>query len=206
MAINNRSNWLRSVGISKLLIKFIYLEIILLIILVLLGVLLQLKLPIIEQQFPGPKILLEYFVYLIVKLVVGVLGLVWLYRLHVDLNRIYSYYPIEPGQVLALCLIPIYNIFGIWRIYSTFAEYLNKEESRGLKTRLLILYIGYVFQRGFSKAYQNNYSGDYAFYFLIIGSLVSLCLCIVFMQMIKMMRGVVIAKFREDFYPNIEKS
>ena len=206
MASNNPSIGLKSLGISKVLITFIYLEIILLISMVLIGVLFQLKIPIIEQQFPEPKIFLEFIFYLIVRIFVGVLALVWLYRLHVDLNRIYSYYPIEPVNVLSLSLIPIYNIFGIWRIYSTFAEYLDKEESRALKNRLVIMYIAYVFSRGFLRVYLRNYSENFALYFLIIGSLIGLGLCIVFMQIIKMIRGVVITEFREKLYLNIENT
>lgn len=58
--------------------------------------------------------------------------LIWLYSLHVDLNWFfYRVYPISPWGALARMIIPIVNIGGYWKIFSTFHDYLHPSLSGG---------------------------------------------------------------------------
>lgn len=58
-------------------------------------------------------ILLLAFVGMLVAYVV------WIFKIHVDLNKLFPDYPITPKRSMALTLIPLYNLWGIWKIANT---------------------------------------------------------------------------------------
>lgn len=51
--------------------------------------------------------------YVVLYYVVCVVFLIWIYRVHIDLNRMFLQFPRTPGKALACLLIPIYNLYGI---------------------------------------------------------------------------------------------
>jgi hypothetical protein len=57
--------------------------------------------------------------------VVVVLFVMWVYRVHIDLRSVSKRYPISPGDSLAQILIPIYNIWGFWDIFTTLSAELR---------------------------------------------------------------------------------
>ena len=63
----------------------------------------------------------------IIDLVTIVMALIWLFRLHKDLNAIYQEYPIAPGSALLQFMVPFYNIWGIGNTLGTIASYLKSE-------------------------------------------------------------------------------
>lgn len=63
----------------------------------------------------------------IVDLITIVMALIWLFRLHKDLNAIYQEYPITPGNALTQFMVPFYNIWGIGNTLGTIASYFQTE-------------------------------------------------------------------------------
>lgn len=55
------------------------------------------------------------------------LFIAWILLAHRDLNRVFTDYPISPGSALARILVPIYNIWGFWNVFSTMATYLSEK-------------------------------------------------------------------------------
>ncbi|SDJ08998.1 hypothetical protein [Salimicrobium halophilum] len=64
-----------------------------------------------------------------IVIVYRIIYLYWLYNVHSELREMDETYPITPGGALARVLIPIYNFYGLWNIYSTMAKYFKKETS-----------------------------------------------------------------------------
>lgn len=63
--------------------------------------------------------------------------LIWLFRVHKDIHTLDGGYSISPGGALARVLIPFYNIWGLWNVYSTMAEQFKKSITTfGLGTKL----------------------------------------------------------------------
>ncbi|NBD27179.1 DUF4328 domain-containing protein [Paenibacillus glycinis] len=48
----------------------------------------------------------------VLYIIIIVVYLIWIYRVHMDLNRLYLQYPRTPGSALACMLIPVYNLYG----------------------------------------------------------------------------------------------
>ncbi|MGF2614722.1 hypothetical protein FZC84_17730 [Rossellomorea vietnamensis] len=65
----------------------------------------------------------------IIVIIYTIIYLVWLYRVHNYLQYVDSSYPITPGGALARVMIPIYNLYGIWNVYSTMAKHFKKKPS-----------------------------------------------------------------------------
>lgn len=61
---------------------------------------------------------------LILGLALNLALVVWLYRLHKDLQTLFAGYPISPWRAMAMYLIPLYNYWGNWRLWRTADEYL----------------------------------------------------------------------------------
>lgn len=70
-----------------------------------------------------------------------IIFLVWIYKVHADLNKLHSNYPISPLGSLARIMIPFYNLYGFWKVFSTMSNYF-KENSQtmnwGKKLALMI--------------------------------------------------------------------
>jgi hypothetical protein len=51
--------------------------------------------------------------YVVLYYVVCIVFLIWIYRVHMDLNRMFLQFPRTPGKALACLMIPVYNLYGI---------------------------------------------------------------------------------------------
>jgi hypothetical protein len=95
-----------------------------------------------------------YFILILnlFKFIVGliniVLFLIWIFKVHVDLNNLFPDYSRSPGHALACMMIPFYNLYGIpstfWRIGTCFvakSANLHREGRwiRGLAGPVLIV-------------------------------------------------------------------
>ncbi|MBO7746241.1 DUF4328 domain-containing protein [Paenibacillus sp. MWE-103] len=49
----------------------------------------------------------------ILYIVIAIIFLIWIYRVHMDLNRLYLRYPRTPAEALLGMIIPLYNLYGI---------------------------------------------------------------------------------------------
>jgi hypothetical protein len=65
-----------------------------------------------------------------VSLAILVLSLVWIYRLHKDLRQCYGSYPIDARGALERCILPGFNIWGIWNMLMTIARHFKAERRR----------------------------------------------------------------------------
>lgn len=126
-----------------------------------------------------------------------VIYLVWIFKVHKDIKQFYHQYPISPGGSLARIMIPFYNLYGIWNVYSTMYNYFkttNGTMGLGLKLKFYIpfyyflLYIsqiinqvvssenaGFIFGEGVDEAILLSYGADLALYimFLLIVNVVT---------------------------------
>ncbi|WP_156822870.1 hypothetical protein [Gracilibacillus lacisalsi] len=84
------------------------------------------------QSFISEIDLVISIIYLVLWLITVVFYLVWIHKVHQDLKRFNSQYPITPGGALARIIIPFYNIYGLWNVFSTMRNYF-KEYSSTLK-------------------------------------------------------------------------
>ncbi|MFD2656311.1 hypothetical protein [Gracilibacillus thailandensis] len=84
------------------------------------------------QSFISEIDLVISMIYLVLWLITVVFYLVWIHKVHQDLKMFHSQYPITPGGALARILIPFYNIYGLWNVFSTMRNYF-KEYSSTLK-------------------------------------------------------------------------
>lgn len=92
----------------------------------------------------------------LIMLVLYILYLVWLFKVHKDFNKLDQEYPISPGGALARVMVPFYNIWGLWNVYSKMAGYLKQNpetDELGGKLRIYvpIYYILLAVSRGFNQ-------------------------------------------------------
>ncbi|WP_165763797.1 hypothetical protein [Halalkalibacter urbisdiaboli] len=80
-----------------------------------------------------------------ISFILIVLYLIWIYKVHLDLNHFYIKYPISPSGALLRILIPIYNIWGMWNIYSTMARQFETRHVTKELANQLSRYIPYYF-------------------------------------------------------------
>lgn len=116
---------LKSASIGKLLIRCLWILLILggvSILLSLVDVLLA-----VLYTFLAPVDAVQALIAVLLNIAVIVMALIWLYRLHEDLARIYGSYPITPGGSLARFMIPFYNLWGIWNTLGTIANHFKAE-------------------------------------------------------------------------------
>jgi len=70
-----------------------------------------------------------------------ILFLIWIFKVHADLRKINPEYQISPGGSLARILIPFYNLYGYWQVFSTMSTYFkehHKTLNLGKKLALMI--------------------------------------------------------------------
>lgn len=67
--------------------------------------------------------------------------LFWIYKIHVDFNQLSIQYPISPSGALFRIIIPIYNIWGIWNVYSTMAKHLETRFATNFLAQRLSMYV-----------------------------------------------------------------
>lgn len=79
-----------------------------------------------------------------------VIYLIWIYRVHMDLNRLFPRYPRTPGGALSCIMVPVYSLYGVPSVYLTIGTHFQTETSKlrkegrwvsGLAVPLLILLI-----------------------------------------------------------------
>jgi hypothetical protein len=75
---------------------------------------------------------------IVIALALPLLSLVWIYRLHDDLNQCYISYPIDAWDALARFILPGYNIWGIWNTLITIARHFQAEKGRLRRYGLLL--------------------------------------------------------------------
>ncbi len=46
----------------------------------------------------------------------------WIYYVHKDLQGFFEDYPISPGGAVARILVPLYNVYGMWDLFSTMSR------------------------------------------------------------------------------------
>lgn len=56
-----------------------------------------------------------------------ILFAIWMFQLHDDLRHAFGNYPITPALALAQLFVPLYNLWGIWNVYSTMNKTLRDE-------------------------------------------------------------------------------
>ncbi|BBI31036.1 hypothetical protein [Cohnella abietis] len=82
--------------------------------------------------------------------IVVIVYLIWIYRVHMDLNTLFSYYPRTPGGSLVCMLLPIYNFYGIPSTFNILGEHLKRIPAaqkqglsiKGLAAPLIIFFLG----------------------------------------------------------------
>lgn len=88
--------------------------------------------------------------------------LIWIFRVHRDFRDITTDYPITPGGALRRIMIPLYNIVGMWSVYSSMARYLVKQDDESMKhgQKLMGLipfyYFGQMVYNGLNRAMVRN--------------------------------------------------
>lgn len=72
---------------------------------------------------------------------------IWLYKFHANIKTIKENYPISKNGALVRIFIPIYNLWGFFKIHITFIRFIKRnyikahQISMKLKTYLLIIYL-----------------------------------------------------------------
>ena len=95
---------------------------------------------------------------------------IWGYVLHGDLKLLFGKYPITPGSAVAQLLVPFYNLWGIWNVFSTLADHLKSkggdlaEFGSDLRFWLPLLYVITVLARLMDRivTIQSSHSEDVA--------------------------------------------
>ncbi|UFT99101.1 hypothetical protein KO561_18265 [Radiobacillus kanasensis] len=80
-----------------------------------------------------------------VNLISIVLYLIWIYKVHNDLNKLDFQYPITSGGALARIMIPFYNFWGLWNIYSVMSKQLKKRTLTNELGKQLGVYLPFYF-------------------------------------------------------------
>ncbi|MGD8192499.1 hypothetical protein ACQCN2_21220 [Brevibacillus ginsengisoli] len=111
-----------------------------------------------------------------------ILFLFWIYHVHKDFRQIAWNYPVTPGDALARIIVPLYNLIGLWTVYSDMAKFLTKmdDKTKMYGKRLLNLipfyYIGQMIYRYLNQMLlrDDNPSNSLIMWALVLEILVSL--------------------------------
>jgi hypothetical protein len=137
--------------------------------------------------------------------IVLVLYLIWIYRVHMDLNRLFPLYPRSPGMALACNLIPFFSFYGIPSVYSQIGHAFQGQPStsragsqiRGLAGPLIILLIA----SNLTNRLVGNQNDPTVAGLLVAGGL-SILLYVVFLTLcVLVSRSVKIASQRSAYSP-----
>jgi len=88
--------------------------------------------------------------------------LVWVYRVHMDLNALFPRYPRSSGAAIACMIVPLYNLYGIPSTYSLIAGSFSNDSvsarTQGRRLRLLVvpLFVGVLASRALNSAVRRN--------------------------------------------------
>lgn len=112
--------------------------------------------------------------------------LIWVYRVHMDLNRLYLQYPRTPGSALACMMIPFYSFYGLPSTYQLIGSHYQRTAAlrktgqwiQGLSIPLLIFMIATnILNRVVARA--DEVSGA----LLFASSFISLILYVIFLTL-----------------------
>ncbi|WP_176720357.1 DUF4328 domain-containing protein [Desulfuribacillus stibiiarsenatis] len=96
-----------------------------------------------DQMFEIALLVGTIFTWL--AIVSFIVSLIWLYKVHKDLREGNHNYPISPGGSVIHNIIPIYNIYGAWKVFRTIGNYFQEKGHQiaeyGRKVNSSILYI-----------------------------------------------------------------
>ncbi|MUK88262.1 hypothetical protein GMD78_07645 [Ornithinibacillus sp. L9] len=81
----------------------------------------------------------------IIWIITIILYLVWIYKVHKDLRNLNATYPIKPSGALARILIPVYNLYGLWNIFSTMVDFLKGNTSTAKHAKRIGLLIPFYY-------------------------------------------------------------
>lgn len=109
------------------------------------------------------------FLFAVVYIMLGIIYLIWLFKIHKDLKTLNPSYPITPWGAIARVLIPFYNLVGLWTVYSTMHRHFQKyENTKSLGFRLMnyvpiyyVLHLGVnVLDRLLTRSYAYDMFGE----------------------------------------------
>jgi hypothetical protein len=80
-----------------------------------------------------------------------VMGLIWVYKTHQDMPKLYGSYPIEPGGSLAFFMIPFYNLYGIGHTLNTMAKYFQRQPDSAAAGKTLTQLVIWFYVAGLSS-------------------------------------------------------
>ncbi|REE56281.1 hypothetical protein A8990_16618 [Paenibacillus taihuensis] len=108
--------------------------------------------------------------------------LVWIFKVHVDLNQLILKYPRTPGGALAAMLIPFYNFYGLPSTFSRMGAQLEERSytaaiGRKISTLTVPLIILFLFNYVLGRLMQQTGES----FLFVLGSVVSLALSIVYL-------------------------
>lgn len=192
---------LKSDGVGILLFAFLWLGIAFKI-LILLYDLLQMIAPDIYasgEVFEAFTVI-HYISQLPLYIVTIILFLVWMYLLHRDLKLLFRTYPITPGQALAQLMIPIYNLWGIWNVFSTLTERLRTRGGAALKHWLPLLYLTGFASRSLNRfliVKSRNEEAEISPTLLLITLGIDLFLIVIWLEMTRLIRKSVEYRVKE---------
>jgi hypothetical protein len=90
-----------------------------------------------------------------------ILYAIWIYRVHMDLNRLFPQFPRTPGGALAAIVIPLYNLYGIPAVYRDIGSHFSQgmqslHKQGGWISRLAVpLLLLIMVMNGFSRYIQS---------------------------------------------------
>lgn len=83
-----------------------------------------------DAIFTIDMFLISMFIF--VLLISVIVYLVWIYRVHKDLRDLDHEYPITPSSAIWKNIIPIYNLYGIWKVFTVMGDYY-RDQAEDLK-------------------------------------------------------------------------
>lgn len=127
-----------------------------------------------------------------------VFGTKWIYRTHVDLNNIFPDYPISPKQSMKMTWIPIYNAWGIWKIFKTKYEMIKmhgfnmKWFGFSIQSLYIMLWIFSTIDKQMTKislrGYYANFDSSEKLWFQIVAGVAATTSAILMFGIVKMIR------------------
>ncbi|SHM76738.1 hypothetical protein [Gracilibacillus kekensis] len=119
-------------------------------------------------------------------LILVILYLIWLYKIHIDLNHFSIQYPISPLAAVLRVIIPIYNLWGMWNVYSTMAKQLDlRFDTNTLANQLRLFIPFYYFLNIISRGVSSSLSNSTSIGVWLASYTVDLVLVIFYLLMVK---------------------
>ncbi|RSD29530.1 DUF4328 domain-containing protein [Mesobacillus subterraneus] len=95
--------------------------------------------------------------FTLILIILYILYLVWLFKVHKDLRKLNPEYPTTPGGALARVIIPFYNLYGMWNVYSRMAGYFEEKQATEKFGNKLSRYIPFYYFLFFISNGLNQY-------------------------------------------------